>query len=39
MMPPGELETASGRLRGRLFLLVQLLWLGLGAFALYLLVT
>ncbi|MDX6414961.1 MAG: hypothetical protein QOH23_2371 [Gaiellaceae bacterium] len=40
---PGKLETAGGRLRGRLFLLVlflaQLLWLGVGAFALYRLVT
>jgi hypothetical protein len=41
--PPGELEPASGRMRGRLFLfvllLIQLLWLGVGAFALYRLVT
>jgi hypothetical protein len=40
---PGELDTANARRRGRFFLLAlllaQLLWLGVGAFALYRLVT
>lgn len=40
---PTELEPRGARMRGRFFLLVlllvQLLWLGVGAFALYRLVT